>query len=118
MSKKLTRLFHEQGGRCFYCKADTYLRGGGESVAQARLRFGLGPGTPKQLFRRRYATLEHLKRRADGGTRANTNLVMACNSCNSRRGEMPVDQYRDHISSLVARGIHPTLHPSAIGVGA
>ena len=118
MSRKLTRLFHEQGGRCFYCSADTFLRGGVESAAQARLRFGLPAAAPKKLFRRRHATLEHLKRRADGGTKANKNLVMACHSCNTRRGEMPVDQYRQHISSLVAQGIHPTLHPGAVGGGA
>nr|WP_240543070.1 HNH endonuclease [Sinorhizobium meliloti] len=33
------------------------------------------------------ATLEHLQRRADGGTGHPSNLAMACKRCNNTRGE-------------------------------
>lgn len=113
MSAKLHTLWHNQNGRCFYCGADTYLPGGGETKDHARQRFGIVPGTKRsaKAFRRRYATLEHLKRKADGGTKAFANLVMACHGCNVRRGEMDVESYLLHVRTLVYRGQHPTLHP-------
>lgn len=114
MSAKLHALWHKQGGLCFYCGAETYLPGGGETKDHARQRFGIIKGTKKasKAFRRRYATREHLKRKADGGTMANENLVMACHGCNVRRGEMSVEAYKNHVADQVRLGCHPTLHAS------
>ncbi len=112
MNTKLKRLWVEQQGRCYYCSGETYLVGSGEVKASVKARFGIpegrGSGT---LLRRRRATLEHLKKRADGGTLANTNIVMACMGCNVRRGDLSVDEFKALVVEVVSRGIHWTLHP-------
>lgn len=108
---KLKRLWKAQDGLCYYCAAETYIPGPDETRAAAKVRFGIpqGKGSGK-LLRRRQASLEHLKRRADGGTMANTNLVMACKGCNVRRGEMEVEEYKSHVAAIVQEGRHWTLH--------
>lgn len=61
------RLFDAQGGRCCYCGIRLRLKGGDRSLS--------------------YATVEHLRRRSDGGTSHDDNLALACNRCNSSRGD-------------------------------
>lgn len=60
-------LWERQDRRCCYCQRHVYLD------------FEHGNQT---------ATLEHLKRRADGGTDHRDNYAVACARCNSQRGEM------------------------------
>ncbi|MGQ3214114.1 MAG: HNH endonuclease [Shinella sp.] len=62
-------LFHLQEGRCCYCRK--FLR----------LRYA-----PHYRSRHDSATLEHLRRRADGGRHYLDNLALACKSCNDGRG--------------------------------
>ena len=38
----------------------------------------------------KYATLDHIVPKVDGGTGALTNLRLCCKSCNSRRGSRPL----------------------------
>jgi hypothetical protein len=79
---KLKRLFTAQNGCCFYCQRQTYLAGW-------RAFKALHPGMSTRGARYRQATIEHLLRRADGGTNRNSNVVMACLECNSHRGALP-----------------------------
>lgn len=68
------RLFELQGGKCCYC---------GKAVRLAPEPWGLGNPTPDD-----FATLEHLQRKADGGSSHPDNLAVACFQCNTLRGEM------------------------------
>lgn len=49
----------------------------------------------RKEMRMRRATREHLRRRAEGGIRTKDNLVLACNGCNSSRGVIPPNDWRD-----------------------
>lgn len=61
------RLFHEQGGRCYYCNEPMLLT-----------------KSYKPLKR---ATLDHIVPLSQGGAFAPTaNCVAACSSCNGKRG--------------------------------
>lgn len=40
------------------------------------------------------ATVEHVKRRVDGGTNDLDNLKLACMDCNTRRGEYSFEYWR------------------------
>lgn len=62
-------LFERQGGLCCYCKV--------KMVHPPRPSTGKVP--------RNTATLEHLRRRAEGGTHHRDNLALACARCNSGR---------------------------------
>lgn len=59
-------LWELQGRRCCYCRRFVYLD------------FAHGSQT---------ATLEHLRRKIDGGTDRRDNLAVACKHCNSSRGD-------------------------------
>jgi hypothetical protein len=61
------RIANTQSNKCYYCDCDMILT----------QKSGTG--------RRR--TLEHLERRADGGSNKQHNLVVCCSSCNGSRGE-------------------------------
>jgi 5-methylcytosine-specific restriction endonuclease McrA len=62
-------LFWQQEGKCCYCEQPMTL-----SFSRHDNVFGNS------------ATLEHLKRRADGGGSTRSNLALACRDCNNRRG--------------------------------
>ena len=40
------------------------------------------------------ATIEHVKRKADGGLNVNENLKLACMDCNTRRGTLSFEYWR------------------------
>lgn len=80
-------LWRLQGGICFYCGRDTVLRQVNMTDKQHMQRLGL---THKFELERRLASIEHLQRRADGGSNDLENLVMACRECNTGRMETPV----------------------------
>ena len=68
-------LFGIQRGRCCYC---------GRAVRLTLPRqHGYGRPYPAD-----FATLEHLRRLADGGTDALDNVALSCHDCNSRRGSL------------------------------
>lgn len=63
------RLRMKQGGKCCYC-----------GIGMRKSKTGLqGPD---------FETLEHLRRKADGGDNALDNKALACFRCNSERGEV------------------------------
>jgi len=69
---KLKAFLHErQGGKCCYCGILT------EMYPQS---WGVGNPAPAN-----FATLEHLKRVADGGTNDPDNVAIACWKCNNER---------------------------------
>ncbi|WP_312862828.1 HNH endonuclease [Rhizobium tropici] len=68
----LLTLFAKQDGKCCYCDRHVIL--------SYRWRDQQRPDA---------ATIEHLRRRADGGSNHPDNLAMACKECNDGRG--PVD---------------------------
>lgn len=63
------RLWEKQEGRCVWCKRPMVFE-----CAQ-----------PGQSHNPREATIEHLKRKADGGTNRLENLSLACRECNLMR---------------------------------
>lgn len=97
MGTRLKALWYMQAGECFYCGRATWLKSGPESKNQAKAR--LGVITTKDL-RRREATEEHLRRRAEGGSNALSNLVMACSECNERRDTKPVLAHLSDMRSI------------------
>jgi HNH endonuclease len=60
---------------------------------------------------RRDLTVEHVVPRSRGGRTTSENTVVACRSCNRRRGSRPVDAYVRHLrvcmplSLLTVRGL-------------
>lgn len=61
----------KQGGRCCYCEV---------KLVQSTDRLGNGRVHPRAV------TIEHLRRRADGGTGVLDNKAAACYECNTGRG--------------------------------
>lgn len=62
-------LFYAQEGRCAYCR---------KFVRLSHL--------PRDRMRHDAATIEHLRRRADGGKDTLDNVCVVCRSCNDGRG--------------------------------
>lgn len=75
LAKKLkAALFRVQGGRCCYC---------GRAVELAPEPWGMGEAPPDS-----FATLEHLRRKVDGGRLSPDNVALACWPCNNQRGDL------------------------------
>ena len=55
---------------------------------------------------RRDLTLEHVVPRSRGGHLTPENALVACRSCNRRRGSKPVDAY---VRELVQEGVRPDI---------
>jgi 5-methylcytosine-specific restriction endonuclease McrA len=72
-----------QGRLCFYCDVETWINPGWDCSAIPRNRL------------KTMATREHLIRRADGGPNTSDNVVIACQECNSTRGETSWQDYLD-----------------------
>lgn len=70
-------LFGQQDGRCFYCDQPMAL-----SFAARDNIWGNS------------ATIEHLQRKVEGGGNGRANLVLACRTCNERRGERDWREYK------------------------
>lgn len=76
-SKLKARLWRRQNGLCCYC---------------LRQLSAVLP-VPNKRVPRNTATLEHLRRRADGGRTSKDNCALACFHCNSSRGDMNWVEY-------------------------
>lgn len=75
-------LRQKQGGRCCYC----------------RVKMRISFSNSKHPYAE---TLEHLDRRADGGSNARDNIALACYDCNSGRGSIDWLTY-----TTIKRGEH------------
>lgn len=73
LRKKRAVLWAKQDGRCCYCQVAL------KPVPAKKSRKPLHPATE---------TLEHLRRKVDGGTHRNDNIALACLECNTGRGSM------------------------------
>lgn len=62
-----------QGGKCCYCE---------KPMVRFKGKYPAG-GPPANA-----ETVEHLRRRADGGTNRRDNLALACHDCNQSRGNV------------------------------
>lgn len=72
---KRQELVARDGGQCFYCDKDLVMPvGAGHQNHNA-------------------ATLDHIIPRSKGGSNRLTNLVLACQSCNDLRADMPVAEF-------------------------
>lgn len=69
------QIYNSHGGRCWYCGTALTI---GDSVAY-RFRF----------------TIDHVKCQDDGGSHDSDNLVQCCGSCNSRKRNKSLDEYRE-----------------------
>lgn len=104
---QLRSLYRDQEGICCYCDGPTWLPRH-HTQERARRILGIpdtGPGSRKLLEAAR-ATREHLKRRADGGG-DHGNLKMACNYCNTHRGDDDPEVHRVNMQVLAAASLHP-----------
>ncbi len=82
-ANKRQRIAEEQEYLCYYCERKM-------SMSMAR------QGAKKK------ATLEHLKRKVDGGTYHYDNIVVACQECNCNRGDYPVEMWRELCTTIIA----------------
>lgn len=77
---KRERLFAAQSGKCFYCCRQMGMR--------------------RRHANSAFATLDHVNPRANGGTRCEENIVLACRRCNEMKGSKTLDQFVDELVRL------------------
>lgn len=82
-----SKLFEFQKGKCCYCerKMIIFPKAHGQLTAEQKLKID-----PKMLE----CTIEHLIRKMDNGKNHETNYAVACLHCNSNRGNIPWNVYK------------------------
>jgi len=107
-------IFEAQNWRCCYCGLRMHAGEPWEcEIRYTRLngfRYRAGNERVRRFLRHSRATIEHLTRRADGGTNYYDNLTGACNWCNSNRQDRGAMEWFEEIQKLVASGEHPFAH--------
>ena len=83
VAKKRNKIAAEQDNLCYYCGEEMKL-----SMEKRR--------SPKK------ATVEHLIKKADGGTLRYENIVVACQQCNCNRGDYSVDMWKAICKEVIA----------------
>jgi hypothetical protein len=93
--------------KCFYCGLP--MRNANVTKAECLSWLGVVRGQYRTALLLRYMreTEEHLLKRADGGTDARSNIVLAHQYCNSSRGDRTPEQHKKWIGKLLAEGAHP-----------
>jgi len=88
--------FHDQHGRCFYCRQPMWLRSPAEL------------GIPWRLAAPLQCTAEHLVARKDGGRDTRENIVAACRQCNQgrhrRKAEMTPGKFGQFVRQRQKQG--------------
>jgi 5-methylcytosine-specific restriction endonuclease McrA len=84
-------LYIAQAGRCCYCDHVMYTQG-----ALGASRFASLYGLTKRQALARKASLEHLVKKADGGTSRRHNVALACVACNSKRQDTSWVEFATH----------------------
>lgn len=69
--------FAQQNGKCYYCDCQMLLERS-------------GPVIPPN-----YATRDHIIPRSLGGKGLHKNIILACQQCNSTRGSMPFEEFKE-----------------------
>lgn len=72
------KLHKRQGGKCYYCKVETFL-----AKTKAAKRWKM-----------QAATFDHIIPKGQGGGNSIHNGVCACRRCNSVRGQIPFEQWK------------------------
>lgn len=89
--------FHKQQGKCFYCECDMWECTIESKFDACRRLFGVPLATPglklKVRLGRCKCTAEHLIKQADKGGHQDENIVAACMDCNTKRGNLTVEEY-------------------------
>jgi len=70
--KKAVKAYLKTNGRCYYCGTDDF-----ETMS-----------------------IDHMTPKAQGGTDDVDNLVMCCKSCNSRKRDKNIEQYRLYLENI------------------
>jgi hypothetical protein len=104
-------IFEAQNWRCCYCGFRMRAVEPWECEARYARLFGYpyqpGAAAVRQFLHRSLATIEHLHRRADGGSDYYDNLAGACNWCNSNRMDRSAMEWFNEVQMMVAFGQHP-----------
>ena len=80
---KRQKIAEEQDYLCYYC---------GRKMSMSMAKQGAN----------KKATLEHLKRKVDGGTLHYDNMAVACQQCNCNRGDYPVEMWKVLCKEIIA----------------
>ncbi len=103
-----------QRDRCLYCGCETWLPGERRQEARLRAKWDM-PGARSMAcqlaFGYRMASVEHLRRRSEGGGDEPGNLAMACAYCNSSRREATPEAHGAAMRSMIEAGRHPCFPP-------
>lgn len=103
------RQAENQNRKCWYCFAPIWLVG--RQSKQDFLKdnnYPLNVPRKSKFFTNVKATLEHLCRRTEGGDNQHCNLVVACHWCNTQRGKIPFEEWKQMMIKLVKDKKHPS----------
>lgn len=92
-------LMQAQGGKCCYCDAPMFILGT-TTVHEHQRANKIATHRAASAMR---ATVEHLKKWADGGRSTPDNLALACFDCNSSRGDIPWVEFKTKKAGSWAR---------------
>lgn len=84
--KLLKILMPKQGNRCCYCDKRMVVKQQGQGIP----------------FPANGATIEHLRRKCEGGTDRLDNIAIACLHCNTRRGSVDWLTYKSYRMGEIA----------------
>lgn len=100
-------LFEEQDRKCYYCECECWL-GNEQEIVELCDRYKMaGLMESRKRLRHMRASVEHLRRKVDGGTDDPRNLAMACEFCNGTRADRPVSDHFDHVAWMIRNNRHP-----------
>ena len=115
-NKKMTRKRHyaaeRQGWRCCYCGVPMFAGHPTEDI----FLYAQSIGVPAKAFRSKKfwtrmwglkVSIEHLRKKADGGGMDHDNIVAACNWCNTYRGDRRPIEWFCEVQDRVKNGVHP-----------
>lgn len=80
-------MFKQQGGLCYYCDVEMFLS---DDVTKEY----------RQENIMRMASFEHIIPKSKGGTYKDTNAVCACHKCNTMRGNMDFEVFRENVEMM------------------
>jgi hypothetical protein len=87
LRNKVRRMMIQQGGKCFFCGVEVFMR---EQVTKEYAKAN----------RPRLATFDHIIPKKHGGTYAEENGVCACHYCNSIRGTLDFNVFRENVKKI------------------
>lgn len=114
MADRIALLADRQSWRCIWCEFQMardldqgFNMATAEFPIERRALAGIVRSAKQRFARRTKATFEHVVPRAEGGTDALINGLVACLWCNNYRGIEDPEDFKERITALVQRGEHP-----------